>query len=144
MVHIKDEGSAFDAPIEIVWKFLQSDTEHGQAHKTSRNSQMKPLTENSFLLSMEQKMGNDWVKVANRITILPPLGMAIEIVEGPMAGSKFVNYYTPKGNKTEVTVVGEFTSKAMPANQVEGAVRGFLQTMYDEDCAAIKALASKK
>lgn len=144
MVHIKDEGSSFDAPIDVVWKFLQAETEHGQAHKSSRNSQMKPLTDNSFQLTMEHNVNGTWVKVANRITILPPLGMAVEVLEGPMAGSKYMSYYTPKGNKTEVTVVGEFTSKVVPPAQLEGAVRGFLQSMYDEDAPAIKAMASKK
>lgn len=144
MVQIKDEGSLFDAPIEVVWKFLQNDDGHGRAHKSSRNAEMKPLTENSFMLHYEQNQGGNWVKVANRITILPPLGLAIEITEGPMAGSKFFNYYTAKGAKTEVGVIGEFVGKGMSPAQVEGAVRGFLAGMYEEDNAALKSLSSKK
>jgi hypothetical protein len=39
-----------------------------------------------------------------------PLGLVVEALEGPIAGSKFFNYYTPKGNKTGVTVIGDFKS----------------------------------
>ncbi len=144
MVHIKDEGSHFDAPIETVWAFIQAPEDHGRSHKSTRNQQMKPLSETSFVISMEQNMNGQWVKVANRITVLPPVGMAIEVIEGPMTGTKMVNVYTPKGNKTGIDVYGDFVSGQIPAAQLESAVRGNLQTVFDEDSAAIKAFASKR
>jgi hypothetical protein len=144
MVHIKDEGSHFDAPIETVWKFLQSQEDHGQSHRTTRNQQMKPLGETSFVVSMEQNMNGRWVKVANRITILPPVAMAIEVVEGPMTGSKMVNVYTPKGTKTGIDVYGDFVSSQIPAAQLEPVVRQSLQTVFDEDSASIKSFSAKK
>ena len=45
-----------------------------------------------------------------KVTSFYPLGVAIEILEGPMTGSKFFNYYIPNKNKTGVTVVGDFQS----------------------------------
>lgn len=143
MVHIKDEGSQFDAPIETVWKFLQAD-DHGRSHRTTRNQQMKPLSETSFVLSMEQDMNGQWVKVANRITVFPPVAMSIEVLEGPLAGSKIINVYTPKGNRTGIDVYGDFTSSQIPATQLEPAVRANLEMLFNEDSAAIRALASKK
>lgn len=143
MVHIKDEGSHFDAPIETVWKYVQAD-DHGPAHRSTRNQQMKPLTETSFILTQEQNMNGQWVKTANRITVFPPIGLSIEVLEGPMAGSKMINVYTPKGNKTGIDVYGEFMSKQIPPAQLEAAVRGNLETVFNEDSAAIKAFASKK
>lgn len=143
MVHIKDEGSHFDAPIDVVWKYLQSYEEHNDTHHSS-NLQMKPLTESAMELSWEMDLAGSPAKIKTRTTALPPLGLAIEMLEGPMAGSKFFNIYTPKGNRTEITVVGDFNSKTIPPAQLEPAVRGFLETVYNEDAAAIKALANKR
>jgi len=144
MVHIKDEGSHFDAPIETVWKYLQSPMDHGPSHVTSRNQKMEPINESSFVLTQEQEMNGQWVKSSSRITIFPPLALSIEILDGPMAGSKMVNVYTPKGSRTGIDVYGEFVSAQIPAPQLEHAVRGNLEMMFNEDSAGIKAFASKK
>jgi hypothetical protein len=143
MVHIKDEGSQLDAPLDTVWKYLQTPEDHNRTHK-SRNFKQKPLVENSMELTWEANMGGNWIPLKTRITALPPIGVAIEMMEGPMAGSKFFNIYTPMGTKTGVTVVGEFTSKSIPAPQLEPAVRAFLEQVYTEDNAALKTMASKK
>ncbi len=144
MVHIKDEGSQFDAPLDVVWKYIQSETDHGSAHTGRRNFQRKPVGETAVELSWEQEMDGKWVKTANRLTFLPPLGFVVEPLEGPLAGSKFVNYYTPKGNKTEVTVVGEWTSKTIPPAMLEKAVWANLEKVFHEDTAGIKQFAAKK
>ncbi|MCI4334826.1 MAG: hypothetical protein L3K04_04290, partial [Thermoplasmata archaeon] len=94
MVHIKDEGSQFDAPIDVVWKYLQSQ-EHGGAHKSSRNHDMQVIDDHTVRVKMEQNMNGNWVKVENKITAVPPLAVLIEVTEGPMAGSKILNVYTP-------------------------------------------------
>jgi len=143
MVHIKDEGSTFDAPIEVVWKYLQAPEEHTRTHK-NRNFKSKSNSENVMELSWEGNMGGTWVPMRMRITALPPVGVAIEMLEGPMGGSKFFNIYTPMGGKTGITVIGDFTSKMIPPAQLEPSVRGFLEQVYTEDAAAIKAMASKK
>jgi len=143
MVHIKDEGSHFEAPIDKIWKYLEAE-DHGPAHKSTRNQQMKPLAENSFILSQEQNMNGQWVKTANRITVFPPVAVSIEVIEGPLAGSKMINVYTPKGNKTGIDVYGEFVSKQIPAAQLEQAVRGNLEMVFNEDSAALKSFVPKK
>lgn len=143
MVHIKDEGSQFDAPLDTVWKYLQMPEDHNRAHK-SRNYKQRPLTENSMELSWEANVGGNWVPMRTRVTALPPVGIAIEMLEGPMGGSKFFNLYTPMGGKTGVTVIGEFASKTIPAPQLEPAVRAFLEQAYSEDNAALKAMGAKK
>jgi hypothetical protein len=144
MVHIKDEGSHFDAPIATVWAFLQSPPDHGTSHKSVRNAQMKPVSENVVMISQEQNMNGQWVKTANRITFHPPLAVVIDVVEGPMAGTKMVNVYTPKGEKTQIDVYGEFVSPTIPAAQLEAAARGNLEAVFNEDSAAIKAFHAKK
>jgi len=143
MVLIKDEGSHFDAPISTVWEYLQGQM-HGEAHVSTRNQHVKPISENVMHISMEQNMNGQWVKVANRITALPPLAVVIEVVEGPMTGTKMVNVYTPKGNKTGIDVYGDFVVAGVPAAQLEPMVRSNLQQVFDEDTAGMKAMGSKK
>jgi hypothetical protein len=143
MVHIKDEGSHFDAPLDTVWKYIQDGERHNDTHH-SRNFSMKPLTESTMELSWEMEMNGSWNKIKTRTTVLPPVGLAIEMIEGPMAGSKFFNVYTPAGSKTAIAVYGEFASKTIPPAQLEPAVHGFLEQVFNEDNAAIKAMAAKK
>jgi hypothetical protein len=144
MVHILDEGSHFDAPIATVWAYLNAPEEHGPAHKNRRNVEVKPAGENAILLSQEQDMGGQWHKVTSKITMFPPVGLVIETTEGPLAGSKLMTFYTPKGDKTGVTVVGDFTSKSIPDAQLRPMVLSFLETVYNEDNAEIKKLVAKK
>jgi len=80
----------------------------------------------------------------NRLTILPPLGIAFEALEGPFAGSKFVYIYTPLGAKTGIAVYGEYASSQIPAGQLESAVRTSLEEGFNEDAPAIRGFAAKK
>lgn len=144
MVHVKDEGSQFDAPVETVWAYLQSPEQPGRAHPHSRNTEMKPLTETSFLLTGEQEMGGHWVKTTTRISVFPPLAMSVELLDGPMAGTKRMHIYTPHGPRTAVDVYGEVASTEIPAGQLEPMARQFLEQMFNEDAPAIRAFAAKK
>jgi hypothetical protein len=142
MVRISDqEGSQFDAPIDVVWKYLQHPEAHGNAHQGTRNRAMKPLTETSFIVSWEQNMNGNWVKVANKITVFPPLGMVAEAMEGPLAGSKMFTVYTPHGAKTEVAVHGDMQSAVLPAPQIEPAVRAAWEAAFKDDEAGIREFA---
>ncbi len=144
MARVSDtEGSKFDAPLEVVWKYLQDPAAHGGAHKNSRNRSMTPLSENSFIVSWEQDMNGSWIKVANKITVFPPLGMAAEMIEGPMKGSRMFTVYTPRGSKTEVEVHGDMQSSMIPAHQLESMVRMAWESAYNEDNEGIRAFASK-
>lgn len=144
MVYLTDSGSEFDAPMDVVWKYVMAPEDHGSSHKGRRNIDRKQLSENSALMSWEQNVNGQWVKMVNKMTFHPPLGFMIEPQEGPLAGSKFFTYYSPKGNKTQVTVVGDWTSKFIPAAQLESAVRGNLENVYNEDVVGLKTFTSKK
>ena len=139
MAHISDtEGSKFEAPVEVVWKYLQSPEAHGNAHQGQRNRGMQPINDSSFVVSWEQNMNGNWVKVANRITVYPPLGMVSEQLEGPLAGSKMMTVYTPRGALTEISVHGEVVSKTIPPAQLESAVRAAWESAYNEDTVGIR------
>ncbi len=144
MVHVRDEGATFDAPVNIVWEYLNSGPTHGQAHTTVRNRTTQPAGENAVLATMERNWNGQWIKVVSRLTRLPPLGLVQEFIEGPFAGSKAVLVYAPQGNKTRVDVYGEFTSPTIPERDVEKAALKWLAQSYDEDAPAIKAFAATK
>ena len=144
MARLNDtEGSRFDAPLDVLWKYLQDPTAHGGAHQNSRNRAMKPLTDTSFIVSWEQNMNGNWVKVANKITVFPPLGMAAEMIEGPMVGSKMFTVYTPHGHQTEVSVFGDMQASGVPAAQLEALVRMAWEMAFNEDSAGIREFAKK-
>lgn len=141
MVRVEDVGSEFDAPIEVVWRFLGTPDIHAPAHAGSRNRQVTPVHGSTIELSMEQILHGSWHRVRNRITMLPPLAMVIEALEGPLAGSKSVYLYTPRGPKTRVDVYGEFVSTQIPEDQIDSAVRDFLDRVFTEDNTAIRQFA---
>jgi hypothetical protein len=143
MVHIEDLGSQFDAPIEAVWKFIESPDDHGQSHHNRRNVEGGPDPEGGMRLSWEQNVQGNWVKVVNRVTMFPPVAMLVHSLEGPLAGSRFLMYYKPNGSKTVVNVIGDFHSRMIPANQLEPMVLGSLEEAYNEDNASLRRLASK-
>jgi hypothetical protein len=73
-----------------------------------------------------------------RWTSFAPLGLAYDVLEGPFAGSKFFLYYTPRGERTEVAIVGEFTSPTIPASEVVKALGQFFATEFAQDSEAIR------
>jgi hypothetical protein len=144
MVFVADAGSQFDAPVDEIWAFLQSDLDHGNSHKGRRNFERKPVSENTVLLNWEQDIDGKWVKMSNKLTFHAPIGFFVEPMEGPMAGSRFFNYYVPQGDKTEVVVVGDWHSKMIPEAQLERAVMTNLEKVFSEDTAGIKEFRAKK
>ncbi len=144
MVHVRDEGATFDAPVNVVWEYVNSGPTHMQAHTSIRNRTSQPAGENSVIATMERNWNGQWIKVVSRLTRLPPLGTVQEFIEGPFAGSKAVLVYTPQGKKTRVDVFGEFTSPTIPENEIEKAALKWLAQSYDEDAPAVKAFAAKK
>ena len=144
MVHIEDLGSQFDAPIDAVWRFIQSPDDHGQSHTNRRSVEGGPDAEGGMRLSWEQNVQGKWVKVVNRVTMFPPVAMMVHSIEGPLAGSKFLMYYRPNGAKTGVNVVGDFHSAMIPPAQLEPMVLASLEEAYNEDNASLRRLANHK
>ena len=142
MVFIVDEGSEFDAPIEKVWKLSEAHAKDAaKIHPSGKNYKTESVSENAAIQSWDSDMQGQTVKTKIKITRFYPLGVAIELLEGAIAGS-FFNYYIPNGNKTGVTVAGEFTSSMMPdENQLKQAVMSFLEQAFNEDSAYLKTIS---
>ncbi|MCI4364695.1 MAG: hypothetical protein L3K10_01325 [Thermoplasmata archaeon] len=143
MVHIKDEGSLFEAPIDVVWKYHEDAATHARAHTSTRNPSFKPVSPTVFVYTVERESRGQWTGESIQITVLQPLGFAFEWVSGPLTGSTMVYLYTPRGEKTQIDVVGEFVSSTIPSGQLEQHVRDWLQREFNEDAPAVRALARK-
>ncbi len=125
MVFISDEGSTFKAPLSKIWELNQSEGEH--SHPSLRNQKAEQQGEHVMLTYETAMPDGTWVRHKTRTTAFPPLGIAFETLEGPMAGSRSFQYYSPRGNETGVTVVGEYTSKGIPDADLKNAVMAFLE-----------------
>jgi len=138
MVFILDEGSEFDAPISKVWALAQSEGVHN--HPSQINSKVTMEGEH-MMLSFGSKMPDGSVAQQKiKITALPPVGFVLETVEGPLAGTKLIQYYVPNGNKTGVRIVGDATSKVVPEAMLKGAVLQSLAVAFAEDVENLKRL----
>ena len=140
MVHLRDEGAYFDGSIQSVWRYVNSGEAHSEAHKSTRNWTVKPVGDITNLVTMERNWKGTWVKVVNRVTVLPPLGTLMEVLEGPFAGTKAFTVYTPEGDRTRVDVYGEFISPSIPPAEVKDAALAWLTESYDEDARAIRTV----
>jgi hypothetical protein len=139
MVFVKDEGSLFEAPIEFVWEYIYGGEGHDAAHQTTRNSKFSKVSEVTFVYGSERLLRGKWLPDQLRISMFPPVSVATEWMEGPLAGSKFVYVYSPHGEKTRIDVYGEFVSKTLAPGEIEATAREFLDSEYADDAPAIRA-----
>jgi hypothetical protein len=141
LVYVDDEGSRFDASIETVWRYLNTGDMHGKVHKNSRNRHVQTVGDVTLKITSERNWMGNWVKEVARVTVMPPLGVVTEILEGPFAGTQMFTVYTPEGEeRTRVDVHGEFRSPGLAAKQVEAAARKWLQDAYNEDAPALQEM----
>ena len=141
MVRVVDEGSHFEASIDKVWKLVEAHQEHlSEIHPEILNPKPEGGGEHFGVFSFDNDMEGRKVRVKMRVTAVPPLAQVIEMLEGPLAGSKIVNYYTPRGNRTGVTVVGDFMSPVLPPSQLEAVAHDFLDRGFAQDSAYLRKM----
>jgi len=143
MVHIEDSGSFFDAPIDKIWKLVEAHgTDLTKIHPDMKNVKAEMVSENCNVVGYDNEMQGQTIRSKIKITSYYPLGLAFEMLEGPLAGSKFFNYYIPSGNRTGITVVGEFKSSSMNDNMIRQVVKSMLDNGFDQDTAYLKLMKS--
>lgn len=141
MVFIEDSGSFFEAPMDKIWKLAEAHgKELNKIHPGMKNAKSEMISENSNIVSYDNDMQGQTIKNKIKITTHFPLGMAFEMLEGPLAGSKFFNYYIPNGNTTGVTVVGDFKSPNMSEDMIKQTVLSFFEHGFNEDVTYLKTM----
>jgi hypothetical protein len=144
MVYVADEGSEFDAPIEVVWKYILGGENHDTQHKTTRNPKFEGVSDITMIYSAERNFRGKWAPDRMRISTFAPVSVVIEWLDGVLAGSKLVYVYSPRGTKTGIDVYGEFTSKTLAPAEVEAAAREWLESEFRDDAPALRALGKGK
>lgn len=143
MVRRTDDGGVFDAPLEVIWEFLGSGDPHSVAHRHRATRRDRgPGGHGTY--SWEQEFLGRPTRFTMRWHALAPLGIAYEVLEGPFQGSQFFLYYTPQGERTAVTIVGDWVSPSLPEAEVPAAVDRFLAVEFEQDGAAVRALARQR
>lgn len=136
MAHVKDEG-VFDAPVSMIWKFLQDQTPGVHHHKSIRN--VRVLDQKGPSMTQEIEFANPDGKSTRketwRFTFNPPHGFEMEALAGATKGTKYAHRYTPMGNRTRVEVEGDFHIQGMDENATRQAAMGMLAEVFDEDRA---------
>ncbi|MBI2649017.1 MAG: hypothetical protein HYW93_05135 [Thaumarchaeota archaeon] len=135
MVFLVDQGGEFDAPLEKVWKLQEANPNHTHADMQNLKSSMQG---EHPILDFETPMPGGNVKQQIKMTVVPPVGFVMEYTDGPMKGTKLMQFYTPKGKKTGVTVIGELQSSMMSGDQLKKAVQASLDKAYKEDKQNLK------
>lgn len=87
----------------------------------------------TFMATWEAEAAGAVVPVKVRFVFFPPLGFAIDYVEGPLAGSKEFQYYTPMGGKTGITCVGIFQASGLSDDELRDAALHLYDVAFRED-----------
>ena len=135
MVHVTDDG-VFDAPLEKVWKYLNDDS---HAHSAIRFTKVLEQSGKGMTVELEVKNPDGSSHMETwKMTMNPPKGHSTEVLSGPMKGSKNTHTYTPMGNKTKVTVEGDFYAQGMDDASTKKAVLALYEMVFNEDNANLK------
>ncbi len=102
-------------------------------HPSLRNQTQEMDGEHPVLVYESQMPDGSWAKHKVRLSLFPPTGVAFETLEGPLAGSKSFQFYSPKGNETGIAVVGNWISNGAPDEVIRQGVIAFLDTVFKED-----------
>jgi hypothetical protein len=144
VTYVEDTGAVYDAPLEVVWDFMNDETFHSKAHKAVvRNFAEKPISEITTLLSYEKRVNGRWEKMVCRMTTIRPAVRIQEDLDGPFAGSKTVFLYTSQGERTVVNVFGYVRSSEMTPAEIRRERRRTWSNAYSEDLPYFRRFAEQ-
>jgi len=127
----------FDAPLEKIWRFLNDDNSH--KHSSVKFSKVLEQNDKGMTSEVEVKSSDgSWRKETWKLSFNPPKGFSMEMLSGPMKGTKHSHTYTPMGNKTKVVVEGEFVAQGMDDASLKKTALGMFEQVFNEDSAALK------
>ena len=142
MVLVVDTGGRLDVSQERLWKLIFAHVpDMAKIHAGRDDWQGVMVDDHTLVGTYTDLTGGKRTPIKLRLSVFPPLGFAFEALEGPLAGSKFFQYFEAKGRHIETTVVGDFQSAVIPAGELEKVARDFLQVVWDEDLAYLSRMA---
>lgn len=143
LTYVEDRGAVYNAPLEVVWDFMEKDeTFHPKAHTSDvRNFNAKELSDNTILLSYQEKRDGRWQKRVCRMTTIRPAVRVQEDLVGPYAGSMTIFLYTPRGKQTLVDVFSYSRSSELTPAQIKRHRKKVWSKAYAEDLPYFRRFA---
>jgi hypothetical protein len=137
MVHIRDDG-VYDVPMDRLWKYINDAPSH--QHRSIALGQ--PVSTKGNAMTFKAKAlnsdGKTWRTDTLVMTMNPPQGHTLEMLDGPMKGSKYTHTYTSQGAKTKVVVEGDFTIAGADEATTRKAILANFAEVFSEDSAALR------
>ena len=99
------------------------------------------ILKNTILQSWQTAIDNQITENKMQFTTYYPLGVAVEILEGHLEGSKAFVYFTPNEETTGVTVVGNFKSAMLSDDQLRQEVSSMVKNSFNEENAYLKKMS---
>ena len=145
VTYVEDRGAVYDAPLEVVWDFMEKDEVfHPQAHTSAvRNFEDKALSDVTTLLSYEKRIGGRWEKMVCRMTAMRPAVRIQEDLDGTFAGTKTVFLYTPRGEGTVVDVFAYVQSSEHTPAEIKRDRKKTWANAYSEDLPFFRRFADQ-
>jgi hypothetical protein len=144
VTYVEDKGAVYEAPLEVVWDFMNDEVFHPKAHTADvRNFKAKRLSEVSTLISYEMRRGKRWEKMACRMTTVRPAVRIQEDFKGRFAGSTTVFLYTSQGKRTTVDVFGYVPTSEMTPAEIRKARKKMWASAYSEDLPYFRQFAKQ-
>ena len=142
MVFIVSEGNEFQGPLDKVWKLHEIlMKEPAKVHQNAINYNIETVDKNTTVQSWQTAIDNQITKNKMQFTTYHPLGVAVEVLEGHLEGSKAFVYFTPKEETTGVTVVGNFKSETLSDDdQLKQEVSSMIENSFNEENAYLKKM----
>jgi len=87
----------FDAPLKRIWELNRFKTYH--KHPRSMKNMKSERTADPLTIVLTWESQNRDVAFNHKamLTFLPPVGFTMDFVEGPLTGSRDIEYYIPQG-----------------------------------------------
>jgi hypothetical protein len=145
VTYVEDRGAVYDAPLQVVWDFMEKDeTFHPKAHTADvRNFKDQVLSEVTTVIRYEMRKGGRWEEMACRMTTLRPAVRIQEDLDGPYAGSLTVFVYTPQGERTVVDVFGYARSSELTPAEIKRDRKKTWANAYSEDLPYFRKFAQQ-
>ena len=115
--------------------------EPAKVHQNTIDYNIETVNKNTIIQSWQTTIDNQISKNKMQFTTYHPLGVAVEILEGKLEGSKAFVYFTPKEETTGVTVVGDFKSATLSDDyQLRQEVSSMVENSFNEENAYLKKM----
>jgi hypothetical protein len=112
--------------------------EPAKVHQNAIEYNIDTINKNTIIQSWQTAIDKQITKNKMQFTTYYPLGVAVEILEGHLEGSKAFVYFTPNEETTCVTVVGNFKSAMLSDDQFRQEVSSMVKNSFNEENAYLK------